>query len=115
MGNERAALISRSESFSRRNPRGRGRLGGNSFFKHFAEKSSDFVSRAPFFVFCVLLVLVWIPTFPFAGDFDTWQLLINTPTTVLTFLLVAILQNSQKRKSRRCSTSWTHLRTDWPT
>ena len=31
------------------------------------------------------------------GNFDTWQLLINTPTTILTFLLVAILQNSQRR------------------
>lgn len=71
-----------------------------SFFNRFAEVSSDFVSSAPFFMFCVLLVLVWIPTLPLAGDFDTWQLLINTPTTVLTFLLVAILHNTQRRTEK---------------
>lgn len=68
-----------------------------TYFDRFAEKSSEFVSRAPFFVFCLALVIVWLPTFPLAGGFDTWQLLINTPTTILTFLLVAVLQNSQKR------------------
>jgi uncharacterized membrane protein len=67
------------------------------FFDRFAEASSNLVSRAPFFVFCVLLVMIWLPTYPFVKDFDTWQLLINTPTTILTFLLVAILQNSQRR------------------
>jgi low affinity Fe/Cu permease len=74
--------------------------GKKSFFDRFAEVSSDFVSQAPFFVFCVLMVLIWIPTLPLVGDFDTWQLLINTPTTVLTFLLVAILQNTQRRTEK---------------
>jgi len=66
-------------------------------FDRFAEASSNLVSHAPFFVFCVALVVVWLPTFPLVKNFDTWQLLINTPTTILTFLLVAVLQNSQKR------------------
>ena len=66
-------------------------------FDRFAEATSNFVSRAPFFVFCVALVVIWLPTYPLVGSFDTWQLLINTPTTILTFLLVAILQNSQRR------------------
>lgn len=66
-------------------------------FDRFAAWAADLVSRAPFFAFCVLLVLLWIPSFPVVGNFDTWQLLINTPTTVLTFLLVAILQNTQHR------------------
>lgn len=74
-------------------------LGSNNrkVFDRFAERCSNFVSRAPFFVFCVALVVVWLPTYPLTGNFDTWQLLINTPTTILTFLLVAILQNSQRR------------------
>ncbi|MGH2709283.1 MAG: low affinity iron permease family protein [Actinomycetota bacterium] len=38
-----------------------------------------------------------LPTYPFVRSFDTWQLVINTPTTILTFLLVAVLQNSQRR------------------
>ena len=71
-----------------------------SLFDRFASGASDFVSRAPFFAFCVALVIVWLPTYPLAGSFDTWQLLINTPTTILTFLLVAVLQNTQRRSEQ---------------
>lgn len=66
------------------------------YFDRFAQRSAELASKAPFFVFCVLLVVVWAPTFLFV-DFDTWQLLINTPTTIVTFLLVALLQNTQRR------------------
>ncbi len=68
-----------------------------SKFDRFARWASGLVSHAGFFAFCVALVVVWLPTFPAVGNFDTWQLLINTPTTILTFLLVAVLQNSQRR------------------
>jgi low affinity Fe/Cu permease len=54
------------------------------------------VSRAPFFTFCVLLIVVWLPTITFL-KIDTWQLIINTVTTIITFLLVALLQNAQTR------------------
>jgi len=67
-----------------------------SFFDRFAGRSSEFVSRAPF-TFCVLLVVAWAPTYFLVGNFDTYQLIINTPTTIITFLLVALLQNTQKR------------------
>jgi Low affinity iron permease len=66
-------------------------------FDRFAGRTADIVSRAPFFALCVAIVIIWLPTLPLAPDFDSWQLLINTPTTVMTFLLVAILQNSQRR------------------
>jgi low affinity Fe/Cu permease len=66
------------------------------FFDRFAESTAAAVSRAPFFAFCVLLILVWAPTFTFL-PFDTWQLIINTVTTIVTFLLVALLQNSDAR------------------
>jgi Low affinity iron permease len=68
-----------------------------TLFDRFAGRSSEFVSRAPFFTFCVLLVVVWAPTYFLVGNFDTYQLIINTPTTIITFLLVALLQNTQKR------------------
>jgi low affinity Fe/Cu permease len=68
-----------------------------SIFDRFAGRSSEFVSRAPFFGFCVLLVVVWAPTYFLVGNPDTYQLIINTPTTIITFLLVAVLQNTQKR------------------
>ena len=67
------------------------------FFDRFAGSASKFASRAPFFAFCVLLVVVWAPTFFVLKDVDTWQLIINTVTTIVTFLLVALLQNSQYR------------------
>ena len=66
------------------------------YFDRFAQRCAELVSKAPFFTFCVALVVVWAPTFLFT-DFDTWQLLINTPTTIITFLLVALLQNTQRR------------------
>jgi hypothetical protein len=66
-------------------------------FDRFAEASADVVSRAPFFVACVLLVVVWAPTFWLFPSVDTWQLVINTATTIVTFLMVALLQNSQRR------------------
>ena len=68
-----------------------------TLFDRFAGRCSEFVSRAPFFTFCVLLVLAWAPTYFLVGNFDTYQLIINTPTTIFTFLLVALLQNTQKR------------------
>jgi hypothetical protein len=67
-----------------------------SAFDRFAERSAGISSRAPFFAICLLLVVIWAPTVMFLS-FDTWQLLINTVTTIITFLLVALLQNSQTR------------------
>ncbi len=66
------------------------------YFDRFAQRCAELVSKAPFFTFCVALVVVWAPTI-LLTDFDTWQLLINTPTTIITFLLVALLQNTQRR------------------
>ena len=73
---------------------GDGRLG---LFDRFADHANTVVSRAPFFAFCVLLVLVWLPSYAVFRDINTWQLIINTITTIVTFLLVALLQNSQRR------------------
>ena len=66
-------------------------------FDRFAEGASGVASRAWFFCFCVLLVVVWAPSIVFLHSIDTWQLIINTVTTIVTFLLVALLQNSQRR------------------
>lgn len=66
-------------------------------FDRFAERCAEYVSRAPFFAFCVMIVVVWAPSYLLVDSFDTYQLLINTPTTIITFLLVALLQNTQRR------------------
>src|SRR4051794_14710201 len=67
-----------------------------SFFDRFAGTASEFVSRAPFFVFCASLVVLWLPTLLLL-NLNTSQLIINTITTIVTFLMVALLQNSQTR------------------
>lgn len=66
-------------------------------FDRFANATSNFVARAAFFVFCVLLVVIWLPTVFLLGSIDTWQLIINTITTIITFLLVALIQNTDQR------------------
>jgi low affinity Fe/Cu permease len=68
-----------------------------SLFDRFASTVSEFVSRAWFFLLCVLTVVLWAPSYFVFPSVDTWQLIINTLTTIVTFLLVALLQNTQKR------------------
>ena len=81
-------------SDTRRSSNTKGQLG---LFDRFADHANTIVSRAPFFAFCLLLVLVWLPSYAIFGNIDTWQLIINTVTTIVTFLLVALLQNTQTR------------------
>jgi hypothetical protein len=73
--------------------------GAIGFFDRFAGGASTLASRAPFFAFCVALIVVWAPTIAFL-NLDTWQLIINTATTIITFLMVALLQNSQTRNDQ---------------
>lgn len=70
--------------------------GSPGIFDQLAGGAAKVASRAPFFAFCVVLILVWAPTIAFM-PLDTWQLIINTVTTIITFLMVALLQNSQTR------------------
>jgi low affinity Fe/Cu permease len=70
------------------------------FFDRFAGVASQIVGRAAFFAFCVLLIVIWAPSILALRDVDTWQLIINTATTIITFLMVALLQNSQTRNEQ---------------
>jgi hypothetical protein len=70
------------------------------FFDRFAGWASHMASRATFFAFCVVLILLWAPSIAIIGNVDTWQLIINTATTCITFLMVALLQNSQTRSDQ---------------
>jgi low affinity Fe/Cu permease len=74
---------------------GEGKKSG--WFDRFAESASRLVSRPAFFTVCVVMVVLWMPSYFLFRDVNTWQLIINTSTTILTQLLVALLQNSQKR------------------
>jgi low affinity Fe/Cu permease len=68
-----------------------------SVFDRFAKAAAGFFSKPWFFALCVLLVLVWAPSYFVIRSVDTWQLIINTATTIVTFLMVALLQNTQTR------------------
>ncbi len=70
------------------------------FFDRFAGWASTVASRAMFFAFCVLLIVLWAPSIVLLRSVDTWQLIINTATTIITFLMVALLQNSQTRSDQ---------------
>jgi low affinity Fe/Cu permease len=68
-----------------------------SLFDRFATYTSERVSKAWFFGICALLVLIWVPTFWLWPTIDGWALVINTFTSTITFLLVALLQNTETR------------------
>jgi hypothetical protein len=59
-------------------------------------ESDEVVSKAWLFLACVMFVVIWAPTFAFM-PLDTWLLVINTVATIITFLLVALLQNTERR------------------
>lgn len=65
-------------------------------FDRFSTRASKLTGRPGYFAFCVLVVLIWAPTF-FVFEKLTWHLVIDTVTTVITFLMVALLQNSETR------------------
>lgn len=66
-------------------------------FDRFADAVGRQVAKAWFFTACVLTVVVWAPMITIIRDVDTWQLIVNTFTTIVTYLLVALLQNTQQR------------------
>ena len=67
------------------------------YFDHLAKLAARFTGRPLAFGLAVLVVLVWVITGPMFGFSDTWQLVINTGTTVITFLMVFLIQNTQNR------------------
>lgn len=69
-------------------------------FDRFAEASSRFAGEAAFFTISAILVAIWIPTIWIFHSVDTWQLVLNTITSVMAFLLIALLQNSERRYDR---------------
>jgi low affinity Fe/Cu permease len=66
-------------------------------FSDLAEAVAHATGRPLTFMICVLVVIGWAITGPFFGFSDTWQLIINTGTTIVTFLMVFLIQNTQNR------------------
>jgi low affinity Fe/Cu permease len=69
-------------------------------FRVFARRSAIMLGSAWAFAAAVLAILVWILTGPTFHFSDTWQLIINTATTIITFLMVFLIQNTQNRDAK---------------
>ncbi len=66
-------------------------------FARFAKATSRLAGRPSTFAFAALIILAWAVTGPVFHYSDTWQLVINTSTTIVTFLMVFLIQNTQNR------------------
>ncbi len=69
-------------------------------YAQFAKIASHFCGRPRTFMLALALIAVWIVTGPLFRFSDTWQLVINTGTTVITFLMVFLIQNTQNRDTQ---------------
>ncbi|MBI2707648.1 MAG: low affinity iron permease family protein [Proteobacteria bacterium] len=69
-------------------------------FSNFARYVAQLSGQPGFFVLACGIVFVWIATGPFFSFSDTWQLIINTGTTIITFLMVFLIQNTQNRDGK---------------
>jgi low affinity Fe/Cu permease len=70
-----------------------------SFFNRFSKWIARATGKPIAFVLAIMIVVIWAVTGPIFGFSDSWQLVINTGTTIVTFLMVFLLQNTQYRDS----------------
>jgi low affinity Fe/Cu permease len=69
----------------------------SSWFTRFAKKTAQLSGRPMTFCLAVAVIVIWLATGPMFDYSDTWQLIINTGTTIITFLMVFLIQNTQNR------------------
>ncbi|HEY1040385.1 MAG TPA: low affinity iron permease family protein [Bacteroidia bacterium] len=69
------------------------------FFEHFATKTAILAGSSAAFLIALSVVLIWAITGPFFHFSETWQLVINTGTTIITFLMVFLIQKAQNKDS----------------
>jgi low affinity Fe/Cu permease len=72
----------------------------NDMFRKFAQKTAHAMGTSWAFIIAFLIIVVWATTGPLFGYSDTWQLVINTGTTIITFLMVFLIQNTQNRDAK---------------
>jgi low affinity Fe/Cu permease len=72
----------------------------NDFFRAFANKTAGGVGSPWAFLLAVTIIIIWTISGPLFGFSDTWQLVINTGTTIITFLMVFLIQNTQNRDAK---------------
>lgn len=67
------------------------------WYSTFTKKIAGLSGRSSTFTFAIALILVWLLTGPYFHFSNTWQLVINTSTTIITFIMVFVIQNTQNR------------------
>ena len=72
----------------------------NDIFRRFAVSTANAMGSPGVFMGAALLIALWAVTGPLFGFSDTWQLVINTLTTIITFLMVFLIQNTQNRDTK---------------
>ena len=70
------------------------------FFRSFAQRSAEIVGSAGSFLAGLIAILVWAASGPYFHYSDTWQLVINTGTSIVTFLMVFLIQSTQNRDAK---------------
>lgn len=75
----------------------RAKQDNRTLFEKFVEATYERVSRAPFFMFCMGIVVVWAISYPFWSSTKSWELALHTFTSVLSLLLLALLENAGRR------------------
>lgn len=71
-----------------------------SLFESFANKATAFTGSSPAFIGAALIVVIWAISGPFFNFSEIWQLVINTGTTIITFLMVFLIQKAQNKDSK---------------
>ncbi len=72
----------------------------NELFRKFAQKTSRIAGKPITFLCALSFLILWLITGPYFNFSNTWQLVVNTSTTIITFLMVFLIQNTQNRDSR---------------
>ena len=72
----------------------------HNWFRKFAHRTSGLMGSPSAFALSVIIILIWASVGPAFHFSDTWQLVINTSTTIITFLMVFLIQNTQNRDAR---------------
>jgi low affinity Fe/Cu permease len=80
-----------------------------ALFNHLANMTARAAGRPLTFILCCLIIIVWAVSGPIFGFSDTWQLVINTGTTIVTFLMVFLIQNTQNRDGAAVQTKLDEL------
>jgi len=90
-------------------PRGENNKSWSHVFSQLANGTSNFAGKPQAFMIALMIVLIWAASGPFFGYSDTWQLVINTSTTIVTFLMVFLIQHTQNRDTLALQLKLTEL------